>query len=171
VPDILSELGPETIFPLFLSIFTLMGALSIGSGLRGFFTEQGAAAKLKGGQGILTGVIFVGAAIFMGSKAIGPGMRIMGIRYAPFQIGLAMVAAASIFLLGDSLAPVFRRPDILIGAGLFIGGLGAAGLSIRRGGFSKGFSYGLLAAGLGGFILVRGLLKMVRGDPPGGASG
>jgi hypothetical protein len=164
VLDILSELGPETIFPLFLSLFTLVGALSIGNGLRNLFVEPRQIGR--GANGVLSGLVFVAVAIFMGTKAMGPGVRIMGIRYAPLQIGLAVVAAASIFLLGDSLRPIFQRTDIMLGAIFVIVGVGMMGIMIRSGESISSLAFTALFAGMGGFILVRALRKMADGDLP-----
>jgi hypothetical protein len=166
--DILSQLGPETIFPFFLSIFTIVGALSIGNGLRSLFVEPRHIGR--GANGVLTGLVFVAVAIFMGTKAVGSGMRIMGIRYAPFQIGLAIIVVASIFLLGDSLKPVFQRPDILIGAIFVIVGMTIMGFMIRGGEPVRSMAFAALFAGMGALVLGRALWKMIRGDQPDDAA-
>lgn len=143
-----------------------MGALSIGNGLRDLFVEPGRSGRGASG-GVLFGIVFVGAAIFMGSKGLGAGTRIMGIGYVPFQIALAVGVAGAALFLRDALAPIFERKDVLLGAIFLISGLGTAGLSVRSG---RGVLFSLLFAALGGFILVRALLSMAHGEGPDDAA-
>lgn len=165
MPFALPSLTFETLLPLFfLSVFTIVGAASIGNGLRDIFLEP--RQVKQGGSAVLFGVIFVGLALFVTTSNLGSQVGVPASLLALFQIALAAVVILGIFLLHGWLAPLFRRTDVMTGALFLVVGMAMVGMTLREGESVRVIVVGVLFAGMGGLVLVRALWQMASGKMP-----
>lgn len=164
----LFAMGTGTILLVFLSLFTITGAASLGKALRDLVLEPG--REGMDAWSIVTGIIFLVASLFIGANIAdnfrGSGMRFMGLGFVPLQLLLIAVVVGLTFVLNEALAPILKNGDILFGAGFLVVGVGVLGFMIRSGDARRGMAFPALFIAIGAAILGRALWKMSHGELP-----